>query len=910
MPQHEFGFIPNEPTTQDFGFIPNDDFGFVPTEEEEEDFGFVATPPEEQGGFFENTIQPAIDALKAPVSPPSLGTVTAHKPQFTGLQPIATEDTRIAERLSKFGVPPVSTDPPLDPKVELQRLEAEFNDNAAFEESKSKGFIEDVLGFKGGQDIPARSASDLSLGSALEGKSEGSSADEIFKVLNVLPRTAKRLGTGGADFSFDAPGAVATNKDLIFDIGIETLILGGIAPLRRLMKGSGLKEAEAKLVVEELRFKLLDTDTLPSRAPFKEVETKAFVPTTTTDDITPLVKGLKDSTVVEPLDDTAMRELKRISEETQTVFTPDELMPELRPPTHQGARRAGDDTLAKLGDKAKQKELGNSIYDDAALPQPETSHPQPVRGKFRMALDNVTPMDHILHAQGGEAIVEPIWTAASRVGRFNVKFNDVRKDILRGIKPNSPTAKAIPELLEGRTLLDDVAKKIGPVEAAKAAEATLRLRKEFFDPIIDIIQDPALRDVLGTVDYVTAYFPRFKIQLEKVGLTSEEVAATLKNLGPEGLKPSIVKTRTGNILKIGYQDDIFKVLPFYQDLAAKSAFKLPAYAEARAAIKANLEGGNLRDMAIWYTNNYIGHPSLRSEGREAYKKVAGWIGQLYYRAFLGLNIDAAAINATQIINTFTDMGLDAVKGLGRMSTVAGRKEFHESGILADMAVFESAAIKNGIDKVLYAPFQLAEYMLRGSAYLGAKTRAARNGIKGEAAELFARREVGKTQFFYDSSSPIRLLDTVGAPGSIFMSFTAREGDFIVRNMAGGLRGVQAVAKGSATAADKQAIARMTRMIGVWTAVIYASGEGTQRMVQFWTESFALPMQHAVALVVWGTNLIFDENNEIKADHIVEGIGDIPQDAIRALLELTPGRKTLKEPLEGFLEELGLPKEEE
>ena len=102
---------------------------------------------------------------------------------------------------------------------------------------------------------------------------------------------------------------------------------------------------------------------------------------------------------------------------------------------------------------------------------------------------------------------------------------------------------------------------------------------------------------------------------------------------------------------------------------------------------------------------------------------------------------------------------------------------------------------------------------------------------------------------------------------------------------------------------------MTRMIGVWSAVIYAGGEGTQRMLQFWTDNYALPMQHAAALVRWGGGLVFNAQGEVRVDHLVEGIADIPQDAIRALLELTPGRKTLKEPLEGFLEELGLPKEE-
>jgi hypothetical protein len=788
------------------------------------------------------------------------------------------------------------------------------------EESKEEGFIQNVLGdyFAGGKDIEPRSLGpdeDVSLGSALKGKGTPIKLDEILTALNIIPRTAKRLVKGTAKYSFDAPGAVSTHKDLIFDIGVEALILGGLSTLKKFMAGSGLNKVNAQKVVDELRFQLLDTDKLPSRTPFKEVPTEAFIEPVKKKDLTPLIKGLREGgqatppTVVKPLDEDAMRELQRISEKTNTVFTPDELMPELRPPTHTGARRAGDDTLSKLGDKAKQKELGNRIYDDAALPQLETSHPQPVRGKFRMALDNVTPMDNVLHAQGQEAIVEPIWAAASKVGRFNVTYNGTREAILHGIKPGSPAAKAIPGLLENRVLLDDVARKIGPVAAAKAGQAAIRLRKEFFEPIIDILQDKTLRDVLGTVDYVNAYFPRFKIQLKEAGLTSAEIARTLKNLGPEGLKPGIVKTRTGNILKIGYQEDIFKVLPFYQDLAAKSAFKLPAYAEARVAMK-RMEKGNLQDLASWYIDNYIGHPRLRSEGRDAYKKVAGWIGQIYYRSFLGLNIDAAAINATQIINTFTDMGLDAVKGLGRISTRAGRKEFHDSGILADMVVFESAAISNGIDKVLYAPFQLAEYLLRGSAYLGAKTRAARTGITGEAAELFARKTVGKTQFFYDASSPIRALDAVGAPGSIFMSFTFREGDFLVRNMAGGLRGVKAIAKGSATAADKQAVARMTRMIGVWSAIIYASGEGAQRMLQFWTTNAALPMQHATALVRWGTRLVFNEKREIRADHTVESIKDIPQDAIRALLELTPGRKVLKDPLEAFLGELGLPKEEE
>jgi hypothetical protein len=70
------------------------------------------------------------------------------------------------------------------------------------------------------------------------------------------------------------------------------------------------------------------------------------------------------------------------------------------------------------------------------------------------------------------------------------------------------------------------------------------------------------------------------------------------------------------------------------------------------------------------------------------------------------------------------------------------------------------------------------------------------------------------------------------------------------------------------------------------------------------------MEHAMALVRWGGTLIFDPTGRATFDNTIEGIKDIPQDAIRALTEIIPARKVTQEPALEVLEALGLPKAEQ
>lgn len=163
------------------------------------------------------------------------------------------------------------------------------------------------------------------------------------------------------------------------------------------------------------------------------------------------------------------------------------------------------------------------------------------------------------------------------------------------------------------------------------------------------------------------------------------------------------------------------------------------------------------------------------------------IRQMVFRGTLGLNVGSALRNLTQGVNTFAELGTrytlrgysDLLKNMAKGST-----ELVDSGVLRDEFIQDrtlSATKKfwEKTDKGLFALFEAAEKINRGSAYYGMKAKMLDSGASEKDAVQAALGAVEKTQFRFGSvDTPVALQSDVAKLLLQFQSFNVKQAEFL------------------------------------------------------------------------------------------------------------------------------------
>ena len=531
-------------------------------------------------------------------------------------------------------------------------------------------------------------------------------------------------------------------------------------------------------------------------------------------------------------------------------------------------------------------------------------------------VSHIRSIDNFLISGGGEPIVSTI-KDADRLGRkFQFKYREVAQDILGEVKRGSPEAADTVRLLNNDITPEDLIIEKGAQAATPAIRVASRLRDELFDPIIKMIQDPEVAKAVGEVGYVQGYFPRFmKRFTDTIPMSGGELKKFQDDL-PDFLKPSITRERTKRLetaegeLREGVEQliemDLFEVVPHYIHSANRTIFDLGAYKRAMEVVK-QLPDGVYKDMAQWYTDNFISHPRLKGNNPDKfYKQAARAATKLYYDAYIGLNPGAAAVNLSQtVLNTMPEIGFGMTgKGIKKLFTKEGKRMLHESGILLDFPGMERALSETDqsrTQKVLFYMFQKAEFINRGIAYLGGMEKAAARGLTGEAAEKFAWEIVEKTQFFYGRTSPLAFRSATASPvGDLapaltqFTTFPAKEGEFIGRIFNDGLRAVNSLRKGEGTVEHRDEAMKMIRFLGIWASMgaLEAKTGIAQGVTSDMFNAFARLAPTPRDAYALGQYVLNTTTSAASGDMSV--LADIPIDAIKAVADRFPGQALVKD----------------
>jgi len=188
-------------------------------------------------------------------------------------------------------------------------------------------------------------------------------------------------------------------------------------------------------------------------------------------------------------------------------------------------------------------------------------------------------------------------------------------------------------------------------------------------------------------------------------------------------------------------------------------------------------------------------------GQRPVTSVSKKIRQAVYRGTLGLNFGSALRNLTQGVNTYAKLG-ERYTAEGYIKVIpeilSGSNELKASGVLRDNIIQDRqiSAFKGVMEKLdsgLFAFFNLAEKINRGSAYFGAKAKYLNEGLTEAQAIKRAVDLVRQTQFTFGSvDTPVALQSDLVKTFTQFQSFNIKQTEFLTemiknKELAGGIR---------------------------------------------------------------------------------------------------------------------------
>lgn len=366
------------------------------------------------------------------------------------------------------------------------------------------------------------------------------------------------------------------------------------------------------------------------------------------------------------------------------------------------------------------------------------------------------------------------------------KYDDYLKDLPKEIDKITAWSKQVSPESNRRIFqhLDGQKVQLDAQEAKVAGEVQTYL-KEWANKL-------GLPEDGRIASYITHIFEKDFIQKE----FDPELASLIRDKIPGSVYDPFLQERLG---KQGYIEDTWRALDAYVKRATRKFHMDPALEKVSAKAEA------LEESQFSYVKSYVDRINLRPTKLDnlmdnTVKSVIGYklgarpvayvsrlMRQAVFRGALGLNVGSALKNLTQGANTYAKLG-EKYTAVGYANLVKsvlnGSKELEEVGILRDNFIQDRAlsATKQTlqkVDKVLFALFETAERINRGSAYFGAKAKGLSEGMNEKEAIEYARNIVRDTQFTFGSvDTPILLQSDIGKTVAQFQSFTLKQTEFL------------------------------------------------------------------------------------------------------------------------------------
>lgn len=480
----------------------------------------------------------------------------------------------------------------------------------------------------------------------------------------------------------------------------------------------------------------------------------------------------------------------KIADKTQTKL-PKLKTPELLP------WELPQDVSATLSPKKITPEQLGTDTIKAELNQPETTRSQPQKiispnlendiknteklapGKVNL-LDWMRTPDRVLTKLGLRKEADAIRTSYNNyLDQLPVELNKVNK-WYEQVKADPTASQRIFKYLDGQdgVILSKTEKKV-----ANEMQAYL---KEWADKL-DLPYDKRI------ASYITHIFEPDFIKKD----FDEDIAKIIADKIPGSVYDPFLQQRLG---AKGYVEDAFRAMDAYVkratrkvnmdpalEMLKKGGEKLPL--ESMNYVKSYADRINMRPtMVDSLLDNLVKESPLGYKfGQRPVTSISKKARQAVYRGTLGLNFGSALRNLTQGVNTYSKLG-EKYTAQGYIKAIpeilSGSKELQQVGVLRDNIIQDrqTSAFKGLMEKVdsgLFAFFNLAEKINRGSAYFGAKAKYLSEGLSEEQAIKKAVDLVRQTQFtFGNVDTPVALQSDLVKTFTQFQSFNVKQTEFL------------------------------------------------------------------------------------------------------------------------------------
>jgi len=400
------------------------------------------------------------------------------------------------------------------------------------------------------------------------------------------------------------------------------------------------------------------------------------------------------------------------------------------------------------------------------------------------------------------------------------------KELPKNIAKNTEWAKRVPKESNERIFkyLDGQAIDLRPDEKQVALEI-----RAWLEQWADRLKLPKSQRVS---EYITRLFDEELLAKE----FPEELAKIIADKVPGSVYNPFMLRRLG---AKGYKQDTWAALDAYVKRATRKVHMDPVLEKMQAKTGQSLEMANIEKSQFKYVQRYVENINMRPSeieesidnflkssplgykfGQRPVASISQFLRRISFRAGLGLNLGSALRNLSQGANTYSELG-EKYTTLGYVGLFkkGAREELIREGVLnagfiQDRVLSSTAKIIERMDKGLFAMFQGAEYINRGAAYFGAKSKALSAGKSIDEAIEYAKGIVRKTQFSFDSvDTPVGMSSNIAKTVMQFQTFTMKQMEFLGEK-----------AKGSVTGKEKvKNVIGLLRYAAAGTVFVYTIG---------------------------------------------------------------------------------------
>lgn len=389
------------------------------------------------------------------------------------------------------------------------------------------------------------------------------------------------------------------------------------------------------------------------------------------------------------------------------------------------------------------------------------------------------------------------------LGKAAEALHDARDGMLTTLKGEFQRIEAWKARTSGPDAARSIFQYLDGQEAAVApymSEDDLTVAKEIREYLKEWAERLKLPEDNQISRYITHIFERDFTAPEGQSFVDPEMAALMSDQVAKSVYDPFLQKRLG---KGGYIEDVWRALDAYVKRGARKEAMDPALEmlEKEAKLlddrsykyvmdyshRVNMRPTELeKGMDSFITQTPLGHYFTNRPVSYLSNKIRG----MFYRGTLGLNFSSALRNLSQGANTYAKLGekhtvIGYAKLLGKLAS-RDLSELYTNNVLSDAIVQDRATgvIRKklqAMDKGLFAMFDLAEKINRGSAYFGAKSKALEKGLSEEEAIKYAKRIVRETQFSFGAvDTPVALNDDVVKTLTQLQSYNIKQAEFFIR----------------------------------------------------------------------------------------------------------------------------------